>query len=69
MQMDLNQEATVVKPTLSASGSVLKRSMSTSALQAAQNIRVEFLHNLQSQIKLTRTGASRSSRCRPRTYE
>ena len=48
MQMDLDQEATVVKPTLSASGSVLKRSMSTSALQAAQNIRAEFLHNLQS---------------------
>ena len=35
---------------------VIKRSMSSSALQAAQNIQVEFMQNLRSQISLTTTG-------------
>lgn len=55
MQEAFEGEATVVKQPLSDRG-VLKRSMSTSALQAAQDIRVGFMHNFRSQIKLTTSG-------------
>ncbi|QDZ19210.1 hypothetical protein HOP50_02g17250 [Chloropicon primus] len=53
--MDLEEEATVLKQPTAERG-VLKRSMSTTALQAAQSLRTEFIHNIRSQIKLAQTG-------------
>ena len=54
--MDIDDAVVIVKQPMFDKVKVIKRSMSTSALSAAKNIKSEFIHNFRSHISLTTTG-------------